>query len=58
MREPGRVGEMPPLDFPQLPSWMLQVLPVAFLAITFIQSSLDKVFVWKGILGFVSQVFS
>ena len=58
MREPGRVEEMPPLDFPQLPSWMLQVLPVAFLAITFTQSSLDKVFDWKGNLGYVTQVFS
>lgn len=49
---------MPPLDFPQFPLWMLQVLPVAYLAITFLQSSLDKVFDWKGNLGYVTQVFS
>jgi hypothetical protein len=49
---------MPPLDFPQFPLWMLQVLPVAYLAITFLQSSLDKVFNWKGNLGYVTQVFS
>lgn len=49
---------MPSLDFPQFPSWMLQVLPVAFLAITFLQSSLDKIFDWKGNLGYVTQMFS
>lgn len=49
---------MPSLDFPQFPSWLLQVLPVAYLAITFLQSSLDKVFDWKGNLGYVTQVFS
>lgn len=49
---------MPALDFPQFPSWMLQVLPVAYLAITFLQSSLDKAFNWKGNLGYVTQVFS
>jgi hypothetical protein len=49
---------MPSLDFPQLPSWMLQVLPAAYLAITFLQSSLDKVFDWKGNLGNVTQLFS
>jgi uncharacterized membrane protein YphA (DoxX/SURF4 family) len=38
--------------------WMLQVLPVAYLAITFLQSGLDKVFDWKGNLGYVSSVFS
>ena len=49
---------MPPLDSPQFPMWMLQVLPVAYLAITFLQSGLDKVFDWKGNLGYVSSVFS
>jgi hypothetical protein len=49
---------MPPIDSPQFPLWMLQVLPVAYLAITFLQSSLDKVFDWKGNLGYVSSVFS
>jgi uncharacterized membrane protein YphA (DoxX/SURF4 family) len=37
---------------------MLQVLPVAYLAITFLQSGLDKVFDWKGNLGYVTSVFS
>jgi len=49
---------MPPLDSPQFPLWMLQVLPVAYLAITFLQSGLDKVFDWKGNLGYVTSVFS
>lgn len=49
---------MPPIDSPQFPAWMLQVLPVAYLAITFVQSGLDKVFDWKGNLGYVTQVFS
>jgi hypothetical protein len=49
---------MPPLDSPQFPLWMLQVLPVAYLAITFLQSGLDKVIDWKGNLGYVSSVFS
>lgn len=49
---------MPPLDSPQFPLWMLQVLPAAFLAITFVQSGLDKVFDWKGNLGYVTSVFS
>lgn len=49
---------MPPLDSPQFPLWMLQVLPAAYLAITFVQSGLDKVFDWKGNLGYVTSVFS
>jgi len=49
---------MPPLNSPQFPLWMLQVLPVAYLAITFLQSGLDKVFDWKGNLGYVTSVFS
>ncbi|HYH96971.1 DoxX family protein [Hyalangium sp.] len=49
---------MPPLDSPQFPLWMLQVLPVAYLAITFLQSGLDKVIDWKGNLGYVTSVFS
>jgi hypothetical protein len=49
---------MPSLDFPQFPLFMLQVLPVAFLAITFTQSSLNKVFDWKGNLSYVAEVFS
>jgi uncharacterized membrane protein YphA (DoxX/SURF4 family) len=49
---------MPPLDSPQFSLWMLQVLPAAYLAIVFVQSGLDKVFDWKGNLGYVSSVFS
>ncbi len=49
---------MPSIDSPQFPLWMLQVLPVAYLAITFLQSGLDKVLDWKGNLGYVTQVFS
>lgn len=49
---------MPPIDSPQFPAWMLQVLPVAYLAITFLQSGLDKVFDWRGNLSYVTQVFS
>jgi uncharacterized membrane protein YphA (DoxX/SURF4 family) len=49
---------MPSLDSAQLPSWMLQVLPVAFLAISFIQSGLDKVFDWKGNMGWLTGHFS
>jgi hypothetical protein len=49
---------MPSLDSAQLPTWMLQVLPVAFLAITFLQSGLDKVFDWKGNMGWLTGHFS
>ena len=49
---------MPPLDSPQFPLWVLQVLPVAYLAITFLQSGLDKVFDWKGNLSWQTQFFS
>ncbi|MDY7229055.1 DoxX family protein [Hyalangium rubrum] len=49
---------MPPLDSPQFATWMLQVLPVAYLAITFLQSGLDKVLDWKGNLGWQTQLFS
>jgi uncharacterized membrane protein YphA (DoxX/SURF4 family) len=37
---------------------MLQVLPVAYLAVTFLQSGLDKVFDWKGNLSWQTQFFS
>ncbi|MBN1206882.1 MAG: DoxX family protein [Myxococcaceae bacterium] len=49
---------MPSIDSPQFASWLLQVLPVAFLAITFVQSGLDKVLDWKGNLGWQTQLFS
>ncbi len=37
---------------------MLQVLPVAYLAITFLQSGLDKALNWEGNLGWQTQYFS
>lgn len=49
---------MPPIDSPQFASWMLQVLPVAYLAVTFLQSGLDKVFDWKGNLSWQTGFFS
>ena len=49
---------MPPINSPQFASWMLQVLPVAYLAITFLQSGLDKVFDWKGNLSWQTGFFS
>ncbi len=49
---------MPSLDSSQFPLWMLQVLPVAYLAITFLQSGLDKIFDWKGNLSWQTQLFS
>jgi uncharacterized membrane protein YphA (DoxX/SURF4 family) len=49
---------MPPIDSPQFPSWLLQVLPVAYLAATFLQSGLDKVFDWKGNLAWQTGLFS
>jgi len=49
---------MPPIDSPQLASWMLQVLPVAYLAVTFLQSGLDKVFDWQGNLSWQTGFFS
>lgn len=49
---------MPPLDSSRFHVWMLQVLPVAYLAITFLQSGLDKVFDWKGNLAWQTQFFS
>ena len=49
---------MPPIDSAQFPVWMLQVLPVAYLAATFLQSGLDKVFDWKGNLSWQTGFFS
>ncbi|MDC0714136.1 DoxX family protein [Stigmatella sp. ncwal1] len=49
---------MPPIASSQFSSWMLQVLPVAFLAITFLQSGLDKVFDWKGNLSWLTGYFA
>jgi hypothetical protein len=49
---------MPPFASNTLPQWLLQILPVAFLAITFLQSGLDKVFDWKGNLDWQTGYFA
>lgn len=49
---------MPALDSNLFPLWLVQVLSSLFLAITFLQSSLDKVFDWKGNLGWLTGHFS
>jgi hypothetical protein len=49
---------MPSLDSNLFPLWLVQVLCVAFLAITFLQSGLDKVLDWKGNLGWLTGHFS
>lgn len=49
---------MPPVHFNLVVNLMLKGLPVAFLAITFLQSGLDKIFDWKGNLGWQTQFFS
>jgi len=49
---------MPPIDSPRFAYWMLQILPVAYLAVTFLQSGLDKVFDWKGNLSWQTGFFS
>jgi hypothetical protein len=53
---------MPSLDsnlFPLcFPLWLIQVLSTLLLAITFLQSGLDKVLDWKGNLGWLTGHFS
>ncbi|MGZ3460332.1 MAG: DoxX family protein [Archangium sp.] len=49
---------MPPLDSNHFPLWLVQVLCALFLATTFLQSGLDKVFDWKGNLGWLTGHFS
>ena len=49
---------MPPLDSTLLPLWLVQVLCSLLLAITFLQSGLDKVLDWKGNLGWLTGHFS
>lgn len=49
---------MPPLDSTLFPLWVLQVLCALFLAVTFLQSGLDKVFDWKGNLGWLTGFFA
>lgn len=49
---------MPSLDSTHFPLWLAQVLCVLLFAITFLQSSLDKVFDWKGNVGWMTPHFS
>jgi hypothetical protein len=49
---------MPSLDSNLFPLWLVQTLCALFLAITFLQSGLDKVFDWKGNLGWLSGHFA
>ena len=49
---------MPQLDSTHLPLWLVQVLCTLLLAITFLQSGLDKVLDWKGNLGWLTGHFA
>lgn len=49
---------MPPFDSNHFPLWLVQVLCALFLAITFLQSGLDKVIDWKGNLGWLTGHFA
>jgi hypothetical protein len=49
---------MPSLDSNHFPLWLIQVLCTLLLAITFLQSGLDKVIDWKGNLGWLTGHFS
>ncbi|QRN95051.1 DoxX family protein [Archangium violaceum] len=49
---------MPSLDSNLFPLWLVQTLCALFLAITFLQSGLDKIFDWKGNLGWLTGHFA
>jgi hypothetical protein len=49
---------MPSLDSNLFPLWLVQALCALFLAITFLQSGMDKVLDWKGNLGWLTGHFS
>lgn len=49
---------MPSLDSNLFPLWLVQALCAALLAITFLQSGMDKVLDWKGNLGWLTGHFS
>jgi hypothetical protein len=49
---------MPSLDSNLFPLWLVQALCAAFLAITFLQTGLDKVLDWKGNLGWLTGHFA
>jgi uncharacterized membrane protein YphA (DoxX/SURF4 family) len=48
---------MPSLDSTLFPLWLLQALCALFLAITFLESGLDKVLNWKGNLEWLTGHF-
>ncbi|MBZ4422233.1 DoxX family protein [Myxococcus sp. RHSTA-1-4] len=49
---------MPSFESTDFTFWLLQALCAAFLAILFLQSGLDKVFDWKGNLGWLTGHFA
>ncbi|MFP2932510.1 DoxX family protein [Pyxidicoccus sp. 3LG] len=49
---------MPSYQSTEFNFWLLQVLCAAFLAVLFLQSGLDKVFDWKGNLGWLTGHFA
>ncbi len=49
---------MPAFDSNLFPLWLVQALCALFLAITFLQSGLDKVLDWKGNLGWLTGHFA
>src|ERR1041384_3306733 len=49
---------MPSLDSELFPLWLVQTLCPLFFAITFLQSGLDKIFDWKGNLGWLTGHFA
>ncbi|HEX8437438.1 DoxX family protein [Archangium sp.] len=49
---------MPSFDSNLFPLWLVQALCSLFLAITFLQSGLDKVIDWKGNLGWLTGHFA
>ena len=48
---------MPALSSIRFGPWLLQALPTAFLAILFLQSSIDKVIDFRGNQGYLTQHF-
>ena len=49
---------MPAIDSTLFPLWLVQLLCSLLLAITFLQSGIDKVLDWKGNLGWLTGHFS
>ncbi|WNG14407.1 DoxX family protein [Cystobacter fuscus] len=49
---------MPSFDSNLFSLWLVQILCALFLAITFLQSGLDKVIDWKGNLGWLTGHFA